>query len=341
MALLFMDGFDHYATADITKKWSASSGSSVTINSSAGRRSSGAIVLIDSQYCSKGLPSSYATIIVGFAIKPSALNISRAFLSLWDGSVEHLAFAIAGDGRINVYRGQVSSGTLLGTGTATLSTGSYYYVEVKATIDDSAGVVVVKVNGVTDIDLSSKDTRNGGTATVTRVILGTPSAFNNGLAATYDDLYVCDTSGSTNNDFLGDCRIDTKLPTGDGHYTQLTPSTGTAHYATVDESTPNTTDYNSGATSGDRDSYTFPALTALVSQTVYGVQINAAALKSDSGARSLGTMSRLSSTDKDGAGAALSTSQLYISEIQETDPASAAWTEANVNAAEFGVKVTA
>lgn len=46
------------------------------------------------------------------------------------------------------------------------------------------------------------------------------------------------------------------LPTSDGTYSQWTPSTGTTHYTTVDETTCNgTTDYVSETTLNDRDSY--------------------------------------------------------------------------------------
>src|SRR5262249_46814461 len=46
------------------------------------------------------------------------------------------------------------------------------------------------------------------------------------------------------------------LPTSDGNYTQWTPSTGTSHFANVDETPCNgTTDYNSTTTVGSRDSY--------------------------------------------------------------------------------------
>ena len=43
MALRFVDGFDHYVTADITKKWNSNDGG--TISASGGRRSSGAVTV--------------------------------------------------------------------------------------------------------------------------------------------------------------------------------------------------------------------------------------------------------------------------------------------------------
>lgn len=336
MTLLFMDGFDHYATADITKKWTTASIGSIA--STSGRRGGGAVSLNSgTQSLSKAITSS-GTVIIGFAFKTTT-STSVKLLTLFESTTAHITLQWNA-GYLKVYRG-TDGGTLLGTGTTSVTASSYTYVEIKAKINDTTGTIDVYINGVADagLALSGIDTRNGGTAgTIDSVTFYNANTSQTGYI---DDIYICNNSGATNNSFLGDCRIDTILPSGDGNYTDFTPSTGTAHYALVDESTPNTTDYNSSATSGNRDSYTFPDLAGLSSQTVYGIQINAAALKSDAGARSLGTMSRLSSTDKDGAGAALGTSQAYVSEIQETDPASAAWTEANVNAAEFGVKVTA
>ena len=158
-----------------------------------------------------------------------------------------------------------------------------------------------------------------------------------------DDFYMLDQSGSAPlNDFLGDCRIDTIYPSADGTYSDFTPSTGSTHYTLVDEATPNTTDYVSSSTVGNRDSYQFQDIAALSAQTIYGVQVNAAIVKDDAGARSAATFVRSGSSNSDGAGVGLSTSQTYISQIFTTDPnTGAAWTESAVNAAQFGTVVTA
>jgi hypothetical protein len=116
--------------------------------------------------------------------------------------------------------------------------------------------------------------------------------------------------------------------------------TATPHSALVDEAIPNTTDYNYALTPGLRDSYAFQDLPSLVSSTVYGVQINAAMLKDDAGNKQVALFTRSGGTDSDGATAALGTSQTYVSQIWETNPTGgAAWTQATVNASEFGVKV--
>lgn len=334
MSLLFIDGFDHYATADGLKKWNAF-GTGVSIASSSGRRGGGALNLNGStRFVDKTLAATYSTLIAGFAMDVLGGN-GGAFLKLLDGSTVHVSLVLTATNAIAAYRGDVA--TLLGTSAnAVVPASGYCYVEAKVLISDTVGTVDVKVNGVSVLSLSSQDTRNAGNASVTGFRLIGESAGSN-----FDDLYVCDTSGSTNNGFLGDCRIDTIYPNGAGNYTQFTPSTG-SNYTCVDETAPNTTDYVDGSTVGDRDSYAMGNLSALASQTVYGVQVNAAILKDDAGSKSAATFVRSSSTNGDGAGTALGTSQVYISQVFETDPnGSIAWTESSVNAMEAGVKVTA
>jgi hypothetical protein len=338
MALLFVDGFDHYATADILKKWDALVNGS--INASGGRRSGGCLTLgVGSYGVKKNLPGSYSTLIVGFALSPTGTDSSNNVICvLYESSTIHIKLRYNTSNKIEVYRGS----TLLGTTANTVPISSFTYLEIKAVIHDTTGSIVIKLNGVTDLTLTSIDTRNGGTAgVIDQVHLGDPLTFCQNCKI--DDFYIADTSGSApNNDFLGDVRIDTIYPTSDGNYLQFTPSTGSTHFDLVDETAPNTTDYNSSSTVNNRDSYGMDNLAALSSQTVYGVQVNAAVLKDDAGVRSLSTMVRSSITNGDGASVSLGTSQRYISQLYELNPnGSVVWTETTVNAMEAGVKVTA
>lgn len=342
MALLFIDGFDSYATADMSKKWNSVS-ASVTIGASSGRRSGGAFVapMNGTGFVTKTV-SAGASFVMGAAISVAALPTGAQIFSLFDAGTTQCDLKLNADGTFTVSR----NGTALTSGTSTLaiSINTFYYVEWKVTIADSisAGSCKVRVNGVDIITVAtSQDTKNTSNASANQVRIG---SVNNTSSSnlTVDDFYVCDSTGSTNNDFLGDCRIDTIYPTSDGNYSQFTCSTGSTHYALVDETAPNTSDYNDGVTVGDRDSYGMGNLSALASQTVYGVQVNAAILKDDAGSKSAATFVRSSSTNGDGASTALGTSQVYVSQVFETDPnGSIAWTESSVNAMEAGVKVTA
>lgn len=345
MTLLFVDGFDHYATADITKKWSTLNGAP-TINASGGRRSSGGLSLTAvSQYLTRSFAAN-ASWVIGFAIRLTSLPPSAVcpLLQLLDAGTLQCDLRVNIDGTLSVTR----NGTAVtgGTSANALSTGTDYYIELKVTIADSIGAssCVVKVNNVAWLTVATgQDLKNTANASASQVRIGNTSvSANSHCVAVIDDVYVCDSAGSTNNDFLGDVRVDTLYPTSDGNYSQFTCSTGTTHYALVDETTPNTTDYNDGSTVGHRDSYGMGNLAALTSQTVYGVQVNAAILKDDAGAKSASTMVRSGSTNGDGASAALGTSQVYVSQVYEQDPAAtAAWTETTVNAMEAGVIVTA
>lgn len=339
MTLLFVDGFDHYVTADFTRKWRSSTGTNVTIVTSGGRRNGGYVSLENTGYSNAFVAvTNLATIICGFGFRPTAT--SGSILKFYDATTAQCTLRWNLDGSLAFYRGDGS--TLLGSSAAGLiTTNSWAHVEVKVSIHNTTGTVEVRVNGSASpvINLSSQNTRSSANNYATSVSITATS----GLVAThFDDFYVCDTNGSTNNNFLGDCRVDTLYPTSDGNYTAFTPSTGSDHFALVDETAPNGSDYNDGVAVNDRDSYGFGNLSALTSQTVYGVQVNAAALKDDAGSKSVATFARSVSTNTDGASTPLSTALLYVSQIFEQDPdAAAAWTESTVNAAEFGVKVTA
>src|SRR5262245_14477109 len=73
MSLLFIDGFDHYSTTEITYKWPTTNGSP-TINATAGRDSTGALILDASgEYVQRTLPANKVTLGVGARVKVSSL----------------------------------------------------------------------------------------------------------------------------------------------------------------------------------------------------------------------------------------------------------------------------
>lgn len=338
MALLFFDGFETYATADITKDWTSTSGP-VAINATGGRRGGGAMYapnLSTFGWVSKALPGNYSTLIVGFAFNPNTIPaLSSYIVRLMDSGTQQLELAVNPTGNVVVSR----NGTILGVSTAVIAAAEQY-LELKATIHDTTGSYEVRLNGVNILSGSNVDTKNTANATVNQVVLGVSG--NTGVSSTYkyDDFYVLDTAGpAPNNDFLGDVRIDAVYPTADGNYTAWTPSTGSSHYALVDETTPNTADYNSSNTIGQKDSYVMGDPPSLTSQIIYGVRVKVAALKDDAGSRSMKVGIRSGTTDSLSAAQALSTSQIYYSNIHEVDPnTGTAWTPAAVNAMEVVIE---
>jgi hypothetical protein len=337
MSLIFVDGFDHYATADLPKKWQISD--SPAILTTGGRRGGGALTTASAGQAYKYFPLNYTTLIIGFSMKyTGSPNSSRGeFLRIFDSAVQHLSVVVTFTGAVNVLRGS-SSGTLLGSSAAAiLQAGAENYIEVKAFIHDSAGMVEVRVNGVPVLTLTDQDTRNGGLASANGFALG---QWVNFVTYTFDDLYVCDNSGSLNSDFLGDCRVDTLYPNADGTYSDLACSIGTAHYSLVDDPTLTTGDYVSGGTVGMKDSYEFTNI--VTAAAIHGVQLVNCSMKDDSGPRSVANIVRSAGADTTSAPMPLTLAPSFYVSLYETDPAtSVAWTQAAINAVQFGTVVAA
>lgn len=336
MTLLFCDSFDHMVTADMTLKgWTVSAAG---ITAAAGRFGTDAMRSPNGNfYCSWGVPVALATGGVGFAYRSSSFS-SFGIVNFVDGGTVHLHFRInASSGKIEVRRGS-STGTLIATGNAVLTTNTFYYLEFKVTINDSTGVIVTKVNGVEDINVTGQDTQNGGNASYDNIRFFWDGQGNGGTCDV-DDLVIWDTAGSVNNDFMGDVRVQAILPSGAGATTEWTPSAG-SNYQNVDEAAPNgDTDYNSEATATDVDTFVYGDLTP-TSGTVKAVQWLAYARKDDGGTRTVRPVVRHGGTDYFGSSKSVSSSYTYLRHLMETNPGTAAaWTISDVNAAEFGIEL--
>jgi hypothetical protein len=336
MALVFMDGFDHYATADLAKKGWNVTGNPV-IHITAGRRGTGAFNsgASNSYWISRTLLVNYPTLIAGFAFSPNGtfpVGTSARILEFMDGSTTQCSVWLNFDGTLIATRAT----TIIGQTTAVIPSSGFTYIEAKFTFHPTAGTVDLRMNGLSVLSLSGLNTRNSANSFANRVLLGQyASSQSNSF---YDDFYLCDSSGAVNNTFLGDVRVDTLFPNADGFYSQFTPSTGTSHFACVDETLPLTSDFVSGGTIGFKDSYALTDLTGAAS--VLGVQVNALMYKDDAGFRQGANLIRSGSTDLQSATVTVSTSPQYSISVHETDPATgAAWTQSAVNAMEAGVVV--
>lgn len=346
MSLLFIDGFDHYATAQLTAKgWTIDAGIPVIAGGSA-RTGTGGVTIPNNSAIKRGVAAgdTHATLIAGCALNPSTLATGMRLFGFYGdaGATTHVSIEVSTTGAIVARRG-TNAGTVLGTSSAGVVTaGAFNYVEVLVTLHDTTGVVTVKVNGATVLNLTGQDTKNAGTATVLDAILIGRTSSVSADSAAVDDFYLCNGAGSApTNTFLGDVRVRTLSPDGNGNSSQLVGSDGnsTNNYQLVDESPPDTADYVGSVTAGDKDTYTFGNLTELTG-TVFGVQRATYAAKTDAGAKSIAHVTRSAGTDYDSADMALSTSAAYALSMREQDPAtSAAWAIAAVNAAEYGVKV--
>lgn len=249
-------------------------------------------------------------------------------------------------GKLEVRRTN-TTGTLLGTssGHALLTAGSWFHVQMKASLNASAGgSVEVRLNGVTVLSLTGQTT-SSVTQNVTHVGWGQnfTSAFYSWLT---DDIYVCDTvdatatQGQPNNDFLGDLRVAALLPSAAGDTTQWTPSTG-ANYTDVDEIPANTTDYVSDSVTGHRDLYNLADPAGTIG-SVYGVRACYYATKTDAGAATLKPVIKENTVVTVGAAQGLSYGSwtgVHSAAWFVRPSDSAAWTSADLTALQVGMDV--
>ena len=347
MALIFADSFQHLATADLLTKYTSKVGAPV-ISAAAGRRGTGGLLCPDNNYVatslSKTLPSSQATLCLGFSFKPSSVsyNATKSIASFTDSATPQCSLVMNADGTLSVTRG-TGAATVLGTTTYTMSAGTTYYIEWKVTFHDTTGTAEIRVNGASVLSLTSIDTKGTANASANGFMIGMDGGATNYQTFTYSDLYVTDTIGSANTTFLGDVRVDAYFPNGNGNQSDFvgSDSNSTDNYLLVDDATPNSdTDYVESSTATAIDSYAITNMSYTPS-VIYGVQTNITAKKDDAGARSIARLIRQGGTNYVGSDAAIATSYAVYSQIDEVDPnTSSAWSKAGVDTAEFGVKVT-
>lgn len=330
----FMDSFDHYATADILKKWDVSSGSPA-INVSGGRNSTGSMEFDAAEYAEKLITGTPATIIIAGAFKASSLSVSQDIIKAMDASSVQVKLRINTDGRIEAFRDTTSLGV---SAAVVFTAGAYAHLDCKITINDTTGSVLVKSGATTHLNLTSQDTKNTANAYATSVRIGGDGT----NTVSVDDFYILDTTGSApQNDQLGDCRISATRPNVEGTYSQFTPNVGSDNSANVDDTVPDgDTTYNSASAIGYKDTFGMVKMPDIGGSTIYGVQANLVTRKDSTGTRKVRAVARPVSSDFFGASQVLTTSYIDYREVWQNNPlTSAPWAEAEVNAAQFGYEV--
>lgn len=343
MAVIFMDGFDHYASTDAALKgWNNN-----FLSMQTGRFSGQAARVSSSSSAGapkKSLATTYSTLILGFAIRvitlPTAISKVVGF---YDGSGNLVAtLCMNAAGNFAWYRGDgTSGGTLVGSlSSAVYSINTWYYVEVKVTLATGAtGSIEVRVGGSSVIGPTSSVQTANTTANMQSFQLFGVNANN----TDYDDLYFCDTTGSANNTFLGDRRIIVATPNANGRLSQWTTQVGgttSQPWTAVNETTPDgDTSYIADSTTGHIHDFTLSSVSV---GGVNAVQVNVDMRKDDAGTHTLGTGVGDGTTENFDAGTAVPSSYAMAIRTMDTNPlTSAAWATSDLASLQACVKVIA
>jgi hypothetical protein len=353
MSIRYIDGFEDYATADITNgNWNSNI---VPVNAaiSAGNGREGSCLRFSgtqNRYVTKTFDNQ-VTWIIGFAFRtgilPDTLQHGH-FITLYDGVTVQASLHLNIDGTLQVCNGQVTVVTG-GQSVSTLSINTWYYIEFKVTIADSigAGTCKVRVNGVDWITVATgQDLKAGTNAFANAIGIGPFASGSSGWSTNidFDDLYIADgVAGavSGDNDFLGDVRVESLFPTGAGTTTNWTPDSG-SNYARVNEVAPDTTSYVASSTVNNIDTYAMGNLSSTPLK-IWAVQSGLVCRKMDAGSRSVAPVVRGADGDKIGATISVYDSYFNQQQVYEQNPLTspADWTETSVNGIEMGFKLIA
>ena len=352
MTLKFMDSFETYNNAeDLRQTYPSAQNHGSILFPTEGRRSGTKCLDWDVDYTAASLyfpvgistfaVSEYA--IVGFAFKViSTTGVDNLEFFLDNGSAAGgggLAFWFAGSSSYISVR-YCRQFDIAEIDTIDFELNTWNYFEIKCKIGDgSAGHIVARLNEQELINWTGDNHYSGATGLqISRFYCVLDRYWD----IQFDDLYIAGSNGSYNNDFLGDVRIDVINPNGAGNHTNLTPSAGN-NYDCVNEVIIDESDYVEGANLGDIDSYSYPDVpTDLDDAAIYAIDIrNIAQRTAASDNIKIDGLIRTGSTDYN-ASADLSLSDSWSNKnfIFERDPSdSNPWTQAKINACEFGVEV--
>ncbi len=326
MALLLVDGFDHYGKVQAAEKfWNGTIFAMVPGRGFGGQ----AMDVVLNNPVFKIWGSSSSTVIAAAAFKLNQTTGTLMTLETPSGTV----VATLGLDATNKLTLTDGAAHLIATGTTTIPIGTWFQVALKVIVGTS-GHGTVQLNGGAEI---ASTLGNFGSSNIGRISFW----HTNNLAGdtAVDDVVVLDGTGSAPlNDFLGDVRIETLYPLADGTHTDWTPKIAGPHYQMVNEHLiDGDGSFVYDSTPGDKDSYILETFIG----SIYGAQLNIGARKGDASLRQIAPLVRQSGTDHAGTTSTLSSDYVFYSWLLDNDPTGTPWTAAQINADEFGQELIA
>lgn len=356
MALLFLDGFDHYDPQALDENGDPllSRGKSDVLSPLArritGRRpSSFALRIPDASQnhepggYEKHLPAR-GTLTVGASMRwSSTRNDDPVLIGIAEASGRRAFWLrVNQNGRIGLVRWSRWMWIEQVAETQTpLPAGGWHYLElqvVQGLAGQASGSLTVRVNGSQVLQAIQQVTREAGEGELSSIFFGARPGDPAYARVDADDLYVTDTSGTANTGFLGDVRIDALLPRANGSHAQWAaqPPSTPAWEVLSDHSDASAL---TAATAGLRHSVALQPLPAMNSPVIHGVQVLLLARKSDAGQASLRSLAVSGTQTALGAPVALRDNLGWQPTVLERDPnGNSPWTPATLAAAEFGAE---
>lgn len=342
MALLWIDGFDHYGDdVSLLEQGPYAEVNAATLSTAAPRTGQTALRIVgdndggfrrifggDVTECGIG----YAFLIPDL---PSDSQ-SMALAQIRDNNNDPvMTLGVTSTGQVQAWAGPnrpaaFPPGVVRGTSAPVVLTGAYQHFEAHI----GADFCEVRLNGVTVLNLAGVGWAPG---TFSQVQVGSPGLAVTGFP-TYmmvDDVFAWDASGDQNSDFIGDKKVWTVFPNADTATEEWTPSVGANSWAMLDDVPPQDgVHYLAAGAPDTRSDFELAAVPETI-VSIAGVMLATRAWKTDAGNAKVQVGLISDGDDVRGAEHAISQAPTYYHDVFEVDPATATlWTVEGVNAAQ-------
>jgi hypothetical protein len=270
-------------------------------------------------------------------------STTLGLLCFQEGSIDHIDIVQISTGAIAARRG----GTIIATGTTIfpMIIGTVLSVQARVKIDNTTGVVQVRINGssVNEIDFSG-DTQNAGTTAITRIGFVLPTT---DIAVNYTDFVVNDTTGAAETSWTGAIRVILgALTITGGSGVQWTPLSST-NVSNIDDTVPGAHDgettYNEDSTAGHKDWFQVASsvFTGMSPASIRFVRTKYWMRAADGGSHTARSNAKNGGTTVNGTTINLGSSYDRWEDVYYTDPATgSAWANfAAIYGAEFGYEL--
>lgn len=340
MALVFLDSFDHYSTAQGSRKWTTWDGAIST-----GRTNNG--VNVSPFGPSKTLDNEYLVLTIGASYRTEAFsNAIYIFNNQLNGlsvSVEHV-----GDGRHRFVYAPGGSGPNVST--HVMSVNEWYYIEFRCEveIENTSGdngkitfqpmlwfngeLVLSETFEVNITNYSTYVPSGVNHCKFSRITLRGPGG---GSTGKFDDLYL------TDDERLGDVKVYVLYPNAAGDSTEWTPTGAAANWdCTEEHPADDDTSYVSSPTAGQQDLYNLDNIGAGFTGTIKGAQALWLIKKDDMGAGIVAGLWKSAGTTEQGTDFYPSAlNYLYVRQAERKSLFTGLdWTESEINALQLGIK---
>ena len=251
-------------------------------------------------------------------------------IRIQDNGVTQLMVRPVNDGTIQLRRGPT---TVIETSTETFNPNQWNRIEVYGTIG-SSGWCRVDVNGINFIDFSG-NTQNTSNPTFNELYFGYTTG-SSGANKRFTWFVAKD-----DNEPLGEYRLTTIHPNGDGDVSNFVPDSGQNWERVNDETIDGDTSYVQSSAIGTTDLYTFPSVASKASE-IKGIFIRTFAAQQDISTLKLQHKTKINNTEYEVGSEELIGTKEYVpleTGLSLNPDTSAAWSPSDIGNLQSGFEI--